>query len=80
MPDSYVVYPPAERPLCEARVGDRWVPAEVRMWVRADDGSWTADVGYSPVQGENRIGTFRSDELRGLGHDQAGVADGPVAP
>ena len=46
---QHIVYKPAERPECEALVDGRWVPAEVRMWVQHDDGTWTADVGYSPA-------------------------------
>ena len=59
---------PADRPLCEALVDDRWVPGEVRMWVQAADGSWSADVGYSLERGSTRIGTFPADRLRAVGH------------
>lgn len=59
-----IVYRPAERPLCEAFVDGRWVPAEVRMWTQGDDGAWSADVGYSPSPAVSRTGTFRSSDLR----------------
>ena len=61
---QHIVYAPSERPLAEALVEGRWVPAEVRMWVQHDDGRWTADVGFSPSAAENRIGTFTADQLR----------------
>ena len=60
----HIVYKPAERPECEALVDGRWVPAEIRMWVQHDDGTWTADVGYAPAPSENRIGTFPAGKLR----------------
>ncbi len=63
----HIVHKPADRPECEALVDGHWVPAEVRMWVQHDDGTWTADVGYSIAPAENRIGTFPADLLRTLG-------------
>jgi hypothetical protein len=39
------------------------VPAEIRMWVQHNDGTWTADIGYSTAPAENRIGTFAALEL-----------------
>ena len=62
----HIVYKPADRPECEALVDGRWVPAEIRMWVQHDDGTWTTDVGYPTAPSENRIGTFPTDRLRGL--------------
>ena len=62
-----IVYRPADRPLAEALVDGRWVPAEIRMWVQHDDGTWTADVGYSPAPAETRLGTFPADRLRAPG-------------
>jgi hypothetical protein len=61
---QHIVYKPAERPECEALVDGRWVPAEIRMWVQHNDGTWTADVGYATAPTENRIGTFPADRLR----------------
>jgi len=60
----HIVYKPAERPECKALVDGRWVPAEIRMWVQHDDGTWTADVGNATAPAENRIGTFSAAELR----------------
>ena len=81
MPE-HIVNRPADRPQCEALVDGRWVPAEVRMWVKHDDGNWTADVGYSPAAAENRIGTFPADRLRAPGGTAlwVGDRDWPRAP
>jgi hypothetical protein len=66
---QYIVYKPAERPECEALVDGRWVPAEVRMWVKHDDRAWTADVGYATAPAQNRIGTFAANQLRAVDNE-----------
>jgi hypothetical protein len=48
---QHIVYKSADRPLCGFLVDGRWVPVEVRMWVQADDGTWTADVGFASSRG-----------------------------
>ena len=62
-----VVYKYADRPLAEVLVDGTWWPAEIRMWVQHNDGTWTADVGYSMAPAENRFGTFPADRLRAPG-------------
>ena len=65
---SSQVYRLADRPQIELLVDDTWYPGELRMWTQARDGSWSANVMWSRVSGENRIDTFPADHVRPLTH------------
>ena len=55
---------PAERPEVEGLVDGVWYPGELRMWTKARDGSWSANVMWSRVSGENRLDTVPADHVR----------------
>lgn len=74
---TYHVFKPAERPLAEVLVDGMWRPAEIRMWTRADDGSWTANVSWSSGPTENRLDNFSAELLRPL-HDPLAEAPDDV--
>ena len=54
-------------------VAPGWYYGELRMWKQADDGSWTAQVGWSRAPGENRIDDYHSHNAQRL--DVAEVVD-----
>ena len=61
---SRQVYSPADRPEVEVLIDGVWYPGELCMWTQASDGSWSADVMWSRVSGENRNDTFPADHVR----------------
>lgn len=65
MPTHHVLKP-ADRPMAEVLIDGVWRPAEVRMWIHEDDGTWSANVSWSSGVMENHLDTFPADQLRSV--------------
>lgn len=60
----HTVYSPADRPDAEVEVDGTWYAAEIRMWLRDDDGSWHAQASWTKSPGMGYISTFPAARVR----------------
>lgn len=62
---SFYVPKPGDRPDVLVDVDGTWLPGELRMWVQADDDSWSAQVQWRPVgTNSRRVDTFAQSAIR----------------
>jgi hypothetical protein len=57
------LYAPEQRPDVEVRVGDQWLPAELRSWSPSPSG-WWANCSYHRGPGQTNLGTFQEGDVR----------------
>lgn len=48
----------------EVEVDDVWYPGRLRSWDRANDGTWSGQVTWSPTGDDDQTDRFTEDEIR----------------